>query len=232
MERIDKIIANQTVYSRKDVKKLVSAKKIKVNNNIINKSDIKIDIEKDNIYINDKKLEIKKYIYLVLNKPKGYVSATKDKNIQTVLDLIPKEYKKRNLFPVGRLDKDTTGLMIITDDGEFCHNVLSPKKHVSKIYKVLIDKEITNEMIFEFEKGVKLKEEICKSAKLEKITNNSCYVTLTEGKYHQIKRMFGCFNSKVLELERIQFGKFKLPLDLKQGEFRELNQNEIELLKK
>ena len=129
MERLDKIIGSQTIYSRKDIKDLVRKKRIKVNNQIVLKSDIKVDPTNDIISIDNNELVIKKYVYLMLNKPKGYVSATEDKNDSTVLDLVPEEYKHRDLFPAGRLDKDTTGLMIITDDGVFAHNILSPQKH-------------------------------------------------------------------------------------------------------
>jgi len=132
MERLDKIIVSQTNYSRKDVKELVKKKRVKVNNIIANKSELKVDSSCDKITIDDREITIKKYIYLILNKPKGYVSATNDKFDKTVLDLVPEKYRHRNLFPAGRLDKDTTGLMIITDDGAFAHNILSPKKHIKK----------------------------------------------------------------------------------------------------
>ena len=131
MERIDKIIAAQTEYSRKDVKKMISQKKIEVDGKIIKSADEKIK-ENAVIKINGKELNIKKNIYLILNKPKGYISATEDKNMKTVLDLVPEKYQHRALFPAGRLDKDTTGMMIITDDGKFAHNILSPKKHIKK----------------------------------------------------------------------------------------------------
>ena len=136
MERLDKIISNQTTYTRKEVKDLIKKKRITVNNEIVTKSDIKINEKIDIIKIDNRILNIKKYIYIMLNKPKGYVSATTDKSLPTVLDLLPHEYLHRNLFPAGRLDKDTTGLMLITDDGDFTHNILSPQKHVKKTYNV------------------------------------------------------------------------------------------------
>ena len=146
MERIDKIIATQTNYSRKEVKKLVLQKRVMVNGEIISKSDIKVDENNDKIEIDGNKINVKKYIYLILNKPKGYISATEDPKMPTILDLVPEQYLHRNLFPAGRLDKDTTGLMLITDDGEFAHNILAPKKHIKKVYKVEIDIPI-NEII-------------------------------------------------------------------------------------
>ena len=227
MERLDKVISSQTNYSRKDVKELIKQKKVMVNNNIVFKSDLKVDELRDEIIVNNEKIIIKKNIYLILNKPKGYVSATKDNFDKTVLDFVPLEFKKRNIFPAGRLDKDTTGMMILTDDGVFAHDILAPKKHIKKVYKVTIDKEITDEMIKGFLDGVMLNDGMCKTAKLEKIDNNIGIVTLTEGRYHQIKRMFACFKANVIELERIGMGEMMLPKDLQLGEIRELTSDEL-----
>jgi 16S rRNA pseudouridine516 synthase len=231
MERLDKIIGRETGYSRKDIKILVKNKRIKVNDEIVLKSDMKVS-EKDIIKLDNNIIELNEYIYLVLNKPKGYISATEDESVLTVLDLIDDKYRHRNLFPAGRLDKDTTGLMIITDDGAFAHNILSPKKHVEKIYNVKIDIPITEEMIFGFKNGVELIDGECKSTVLEKTGEYTCKVTLTEGRYHQIKRMFGCFKAKVVELERIKIGNFNLPNDLELGSFRELTEEELKLIKR
>ena len=228
MERLDKLIGSQTNYSRKDIKDLVKKRKILVNGEIVLKSDIKVDSSSDKIVVLGEELVFKKYVYLMLNKPKGYVSATEDKNDKTVLDLVPDEYKHRNLFPAGRLDKDTTGLMIITDDGEFAHNILSPKKHISKTYNVTIDIDMTDDMVIGFKNGVNLSDGECKSASLEITGKNTGIVILTEGRYHQIKRMFGCFGAKVIELERTAMGNFSLPSDLKLGEVREFSLEELE----
>lgn len=227
MERIDKVISTQTGYTRKEVKELIRKKKVLVNGNVINKSDIKIDPKLDKITVDSLNIEVKEYVYLILNKPKGYISATEDRSIPTVLDLVPREYLHRNLFPVGRLDKDTTGLMIITDDGKFAHNILSPQKHVKKVYSVTIDIPITDEMINGFEKGVMLSDGVCKGATLDKTETNTGVVTLTEGRYHQIKRMFGCFGAKVIELQRIGMGNLKLPNNLEVGQCRELAPEEL-----
>lgn len=233
MERIDKIISNQTTYTRKEVKELIKKKRITINDEILLKSDLKINLDTTTIKIDGIELKIKKYLYIMLNKPKGYVSATTDKLTPTVLDLLPKEYLHRNLFPAGRLDKDTTGLMLITDDGDFAHNMLSPKKHISKTYNVTIDISMTNEMVDGFNKGVNLSDGECKSAILKITGKNTGVVTLTEGRYHQIKRMFGCYKAKVIELERIALGNFYLPSDLKQGDYREFTKEELEkILKK
>ncbi len=233
MERLDKIIVSQTEYSRKDVKKLVAMNKVTVNGEIVKKSDIKIDFTVDKIKVNEKEIAIKENVYIILNKPQGYISATEDRNMKTVLDLIDKKYLHRELFPAGRLDKDTTGLMIITDDGKFAHNILSPKKHIQKVYEVTIDIPCTEEMINSFKKGIKLNDGICKSADMQIVNNNTAIVTLTEGRYHQIKRMFGCFGAKVVKLNRIAMGNLYLPKDLKLGESREITKEEMEsLLKK
>ena len=231
MERLDKVISNQTGYSRKEVKELLKNKRIKVNNEIVLKPEVKVDSKKDMISLDNKVLEIQKYVYLVLNKPKGYVSATEDNFDQTVLELVPDEYLHRNLFPAGRLDKDTTGLMILTDDGEFAHEILSPKKHVDKTYLVEIDKPLTEEMKDSFLKGIVLKDGVCKPSILEILDTYHAKVTLTEGRYHEIKRMFGTFQTNVVELKRISMGKFSLPKDLKEGDIRELTEEELKQIK-
>lgn len=227
MDRIDKIIVSQTNYSRKDVKKLIAQKRVTVNNEIILKPETKVDIQKDIISLDGNEINIQKNVYLILNKPKGYISATEDRNMKTVLDLVPEKYLHRELFPAGRLDKDTTGLMLITDDGEFAHNILSPKKHVKKIYNVTLDIQVNEKMVEEFKNGVKLNDGECKSAIMKITGEYTAQVTLTEGRYHQIKRMFGCFGAKVIELERIAMGNLNLPNDLLEGECRELTENEI-----
>ena len=230
MERLDKIIASQTEYSRKDVKYLALNKKLTVNGEIVRRSDIKVDPEKDEIAIYGKPMLVKKYVYLILNKPEGYISATEDKSQATVLELIPEEFKCREVFPVGRLDKDTTGLMILSDDGEFAHNILAPKKHVEKEYEVTVDIKVTEEMKQGFLEGVDLNDGVCKTAILEITGDYTANVTLTEGRYHQIKRMFGCFGAKVVKLHRTRMGKLVLPNDLEVGDSRELTEEEIKLL--
>jgi len=231
MERIDKIISNQLGISRKVVKELIKQKRVVVNEDLVLKSELKINPKTEKILLDNKEINIKEYIYLILNKPTGYISATEDRTMKTVLDLVPQEYLHRSLFPAGRLDKDTTGLMIITDDGNFAHEILSPKKHVKKTYNVKIDIPVTDDMVEGFKNGVKLNDGECKQAILEITGLNTALVTLTEGRYHQIKRMFGCFKAKVLELERISIGNLKLPSDLKLGSCRELTEEELKQIK-
>ena len=232
MERIDKIISSQTNYSRKDVKKLISQKKIRVNDEIVKRPEQKVNEQQDAIYIEGQKLDMKKNIYLVLNKPQGYISTTEDKTAKTVLDLVPEQYIRKGLFPAGRLDKDTTGMMIITDDGEFAHNILAPRKHIEKTYRVQIDIDITEEMKEKFKQGIVLKDHVCCPATIVVENKNTALITITEGKYHKIKRMFGCFGAKVVRLHRISMGGLQLPSDLREGQCRELTAEELEKVSK
>ena len=227
LKRIDRILSEQTNYSRKDIKKLVSKGEVLVNGNVVRKSDEKYAEDNISIKINGEEVRVNKHFYLLLNKPKGYVSTTVSDKDKTIIALVPDKYKTRTLFPAGRLDKDTTGLMLITDDGVFAHNILSPKKHIKKVYEVVIDKDVSDEMVYGFRDGVKLNDGECKSALLEKVDTNKCLVTLTEGRYHQIKRMFGCYKAKVLELKRICMGELYLPSDLGVGEVREVRDEEL-----
>ena len=232
MKRIDRIISEQTNYSRKEIKSLISKKKITVDDTIVKKPEEKYDESKVIIKIDGNEIVIKDHIYLILNKPEGYVSATEDENDKTVLELVPEKFNKKNIFPVGRLDKDTTGLVILTDDGEFSHNILAPNKHVKKAYEVELDIEVTKEMVDGFKSGVKLNDGVCKEASLEITGEKTAIVTITEGRYHQIKRMFGCFGAKVVKLNRIMVGSLYLPKDLKIGKVREASKEELDKIMK
>lgn len=217
--------------SRKDVKTAVSHGKVTVNGAVVKLSDHKVS-ESDEIFLDGNKISKNKHIYIVLNKPQGYVSATEDESQHTVLELVPPELFRKGLFPAGRLDKDTTGLMIITDDGDFAHRILSPKKHVRKSYAVTLDIPVTAEMKETFEKGVAISDGVCKPAGLAFGGKCDCTVTLFEGRYHQIKRMFGCFGAKVTALKRISIGGFSLPENLPEGQCRELDESELDLIEK
>lgn len=230
MERIDKIIASQGQYSRKEVKALIAKRRIAVDGRIVSSSSEKADPMTMLLTVDGKPLEFKRNLYLVLNKPKGYVSATEDREHPTVLELVPQEYRGRDLFPAGRLDRDTTGLMIITDDGVLAHNILAPKKHVPKRYHVELDIPVTEEMRLGFSEGVMLNDGVCKAADLIKTGEKTAEVTLREGRYHQIKRMFGCFGAEVVELKRLGMGRLTLPEDLAEGECREMSEEELALL--
>ncbi len=233
--RLDKFLSNCKIGSRNDIKKFVKAKRVKINGSIADKSDIKIDIDADEIIFDNKKIVYEKYIYLMLNKPKGVICSTYDKNEKTVIDILDDKYKDRGLFPVGRLDKDTVGLVIITNDGIFAHNSLSPKKHVLKKYFVFVTGKITDSDVYLFKDGIILDGDYkCKPAKLKIINaeddKSSALVEISEGKFHQIKRMFASLDKKVLFLKRISFADIELDENLKEGQYRPLNSNEINKL--
>ena len=215
--RLDKLLAHMNYGSRKEVKELIRKGYVLVNGEVVFNDDIKVNEETDDIVVADERVSYEKLLYFMLNKPDGYVSATYDPFDPIVLDLIP-GYEKRGLFPVGRLDKDTVGLLIISNDGKLAHKLLSPKNHVTKKYKI-------------FEDGVTLDDGyVCKPAKFELIEENHAYLTITEGKYHQVKRMMEAVDCHVESLKRVTFGPIELPNDLEEGCFRPLTKEEIELL--
>ena len=229
--RIDKYLSVALSQSRTDVKKLIKSGVITVNGETVKKADAKV-LDTDTVCLIGKPLEYKKYVYLVLNKPKGVLSASTDKKAKTVIDLVDEKYRHYDLFPVGRLDKDTTGLLLITNDGDFAHKIISPKSGTDKLYYARLDGAVTEEHIESFKKGVTLADGThCLPARLEAAGENSAYITVQEGKYHQIKRMFGTVGLGVNELERLSIGKFSLPDDLERGESRELTREEFKLLR-
>lgn len=234
-ERLDKFIATQNNLPRREARQIISRGKVSVNGALVRAFDTRIDPDKDVVALDGKQIVFKKYIYLVMNKPKGVLSATSDKRQNTVLDLVPGNLKRKELFPVGRLDKDTTGLLLITDDGEFAHRVISPKSNISKRYIVELDGEISNEVVDEFNKGVVLHDGTkCLPAELIVNSENrrQAEVTIMEGKYHQIKRMFGVYTLGVVELHRKSIGQFSLDENLKTGECREVTVDELSLIYK
>ncbi len=231
-QRFDKIISSQFNISRKDARIGIRKGKGTVNGAIIKDPSAQVSPDADISY-DGQALEYKKHIYILMNKPKGVLSATTDKNKKTVVDLVPPELKRNNLFPVGRLDKDTTGLLIITDDGEFAHNAISPKKDVLKTYIATLDGPVTQEMVEKFSQGVVLADgTVCKKAYLKPLSDNRAEIKISEGKYHQIKRMFGTVNLGVNELCRTGFGSLTLPQDLLEGECKELPIWEIQAMLK
>jgi len=190
-----------------------------------------IDADTATITYKGQAVNYKEFVYLVMNKPKGVLSASTDKNRQTVIDLVPPELKRANLAPVGRLDKDTTGLLLITDDGEFAHKIISPKSGILKTYEVTLDGTITPSIKEKFREGITLADGTkCLPAVLEILADNKALVQISEGKYHQIKRMFGTVELGVNELCRLKIGAFTLPPQLNEGDCRELNEQEMNLL--
>ncbi len=226
--RLDKFLSNNKQGTRTEVKKALKKGLCLVNDEVIKASDFKVN-EEDVVVFKGQVIanKINQKVYILLNKPKGVVSAKRDTFDETVMGLLGEEVSS-DLFPVGRLDKDTTGLLLITNDGEFAHNTLSPKKHVPKKYYVELDGNLPEGVEEEFKKGVKLnEEEVAKPSEIEVLESNTCYVTITEGKYHQIKRMFHRFGLEVVELSRISFGNLTLGEDLEIGEYRFLSEDEV-----
>lgn len=232
-QRLDKIIASMGTYSRREVKLLVRQGKILVNQQLIKSSEEKFDPDHDVILINDEPLNYRKNTYVMLNKPKGVISATQDPRERTVLSLLPAELMKPELFPVGRLDKDTTGLLLMTDDGELAHQLLAPGRHVEKVYLVRVNGILTEQDAGKFAEGITLADGYTTlPAGLDILSDSECYVTIHEGKYHQIKRMMAALGKPVEELKRIAMGPLKLDDSLAEGEWRFLTDEEIMSLKK
>ncbi|MEA5093450.1 MAG: pseudouridine synthase [Sedimentibacter saalensis] len=234
--RIDKMLSNIGVGSRKEIKQLAKNGLIKINDVVVKDSSKIIDTDIDVVKYNGETMKYVQHIYLMMNKPQGVVSATEDNYDKTVIDLLYDEDSFYEPFPVGRLDKDTEGLLLITNDGQLAHDLLSPKKHVDKTYYVEAAEEVTEEDIKTFEKGILLTEENYTTlpAKLEVIESgypSKCYVTIREGKFHQVKRMFIAINNEVTYLKRVSMGPIKLDDKLKLGEYRHLTEEELEILK-
>jgi 16S rRNA pseudouridine516 synthase len=237
LERLDKVLANLGYGSRKEVKILVRNGEVQIDGKAVKDSSMQVDPEKSVIVVSGVEVNYRKYIYLIMNKPAGVVSATFDNYDETVIDLLPEEYKIFEPAPVGRLDKDTVGLLLITNDGELNHRMISPKWHVDKVYFAEIDKEVSESDIKAFEEGVVLDDGYkCMPAKLSIIKadedGSEVEVTLHEGKFHQVKRMFNSVGKNVVFLKRIIFGPLILPEDLEEGDCRELTESEIEILKR
>lgn len=233
MERIDKIIAASGAASRSQAKVLLKKGLVLVNGEVIKSSDFKVDPDTAQIALDGKPVIYQKYIYIMMNKPKGVLSASSDKRAKTVVDLLPEHLKRPGLFPVGRLDKDTTGFLLITDDGPLAHDLLSPKKKIPKTYYVELDGEITDQVIDGFGLGVTLADgQEVMPAELTRLNGDrSALVTIKEGKYHQIKRMFGVFSLGVVSLKRLSMAGLTLDDTLFPGEARELSGEELLLLK-
>lgn len=231
LQRLDKIISTQFCIPRKVTKAIIHRGKVKIDGKVIRDPSLQVDVDKVTIEYKGQILDYKEHIYIMLNKPKGVLSASEDKNRQTVVDLVPSELSRQGLFPVGRLDKDTTGLILITDDGDFAHQVISPKKNIFKTYKVTLDGNLTKEGIALLEQGVTLADGTkCKPAVVKFAEENVCIINISEGKYHQIKRMFGVIDLGVNELERVAIGGLTLPENLPVGSAVELSKTQKELI--
>lgn len=232
MIRLDKYISQQCGITRSESRKLIRRGLVTVFGKPVREPDIKID-EQSSVKVEENEIDYKKDIYLMMNKPKGVVCSTDDKRSGTVTDLLSKEFKSRKIFPVGRLDKDTTGFLILTTDGEFAHKVISPRHDIYKIYDVVLDGAVTQGMKEKFSKGITLSDgtkclpcELC----INPLNENEARVKIKEGKYHQIKRMFGVVGLGVNELKRISIGNVELDKSLKCGEYRSLSSSELKII--
>ena len=229
--RLDKFLKDTGFGSRKEVKVLIKQKRVSVNDIVISNEGLSVNENIDIIKVDDKQVIYIKYVYIMLNKPQGIVSATIDNVHSTVIDLI-NDYKYLDLFPVGRLDIDTEGLLLITNDGALSHNLLSPKKHVDKTYYLETNEVLTSDDINQIESGVLIDNELTLPAKLEIVEDNKYLLTIHEGKFHQVKRMISSVGKKVTFLKRIKFGSLELDKNLPLGSYRLLTNEEIEELKK
>ena len=225
--RLDKFFSQTGTLTRSQAQKQLKLGKVTVNGETIKKADYKVDPDKDEIRYNEDKIVYRRFIYIMMNKPRGVVSATEDRDQKTVLDLLPEDLLKFDLFPCGRLDKDTTGLVVLTNDGISAHNALSPKKHVEKKYSFETADAYSDADLTAIESGITLKDGYStKPCKIERISETEGYIYLTEGKYHEIKRLFGARSNKITKLGRIGFGKLEIG-DLPEGDWRYLTEEEI-----
>lgn len=233
--RLDRILGNMGYGSRKDLKKYIKYGLVKVDGEAVKKSSIHVDPYKSIIEVNGERVEYKEKIYIMMNKPVDVISATYDRNHRTVIDLLEDRYLPFSPFPMGRLDIDTEGLLILTNDGKLSHEILSPKKHIPKTYYAHIEGEVNDEDIRAFKEGVFIDDDyrtlpselvIIESGNISKIQ-----LTIYEGKFHQVKRMFKSRDKRVIYLKRIEMGDLTLDEGLKLGEYRELTDEELEILK-
>lgn len=229
--RLDKYLTLQGIGSRTQVKEMIRKSKVKVNCEVIKKPEFHVDEENDKIELDGEILEYNKFYYYMLNKPAGVLSAVTDNNCKTVLNLLDVT-PKNGLFPVGRLDKDTEGLLLITNNGQLAHDLLSPNKHVDKTYYVELNGDLVDSDIDLFKEGLDIGEKSkTKPAILEILPErNKALITITEGKYHQVKRMFGAIGLTVTYLKRLSMGTLKLDDSLKPGEYRKLTEMEVKSL--
>lgn len=231
-ERLDKLLSSTGHWSRKEVKEMIRQGRVSVDGVKAKKPEDKCDPSLAAITVDGQAVDCAPFVYLMLHKPAGLLSATEDRDQKTVLDLLPEHLRRRGLFPVGRLDKDTEGLLILTDDGPLAHRLLSPKNHVDKLYYAEVDGQLETEDILAFQQGMTLGDGLeCMPAGLEILEGGErCLVTLREGKYHQVKRMLAARGKPVTYLKRLSMGNLKLDEDLEKGQWRALRPEELKAL--
>lgn len=227
--RLDKLLADMGIASRKELKQMIKSGRVSVDGVAATVPEMKLDAEKALVALDGKPLNYSRFHYYMLDKPKGILSVTEDKKQPTVLSLVTPEMRRMGLFPVGRLDKDTSGLLLLTDDGDFAHRVISPKSGVKKLYYAKVDGSLDERDIAAFSQGLILGDGTkCLPAQLEILSDDECHVTVMEGKYHQVRRMLASRGAPVLELRRLSIGALKLDESLGAGGLRELAQSEID----
>ena len=224
--RLDKYLVECGIGSRKEVKKIIDNKLVSVNDKIISSSKENVDEEKDIVKYKNEIIKYKKFRYYILNKKSGYITAVDDPRDKTVMDLLPEWVIKKDLAPVGRLDKDTEGLLLLTNDGQLNHRLLSPKSHVDKTYYAELEKNISEDDLEKLRNGVDIGGYMTMPALAEKIEDKKIHLTIKEGKFHQVKKMLEAVENKVVYLKRISFGNLKLN-DMELGEVREVNLEDI-----
>ena len=236
MERLDKFLARELNITRSGARSIIRSGGVSVNYSPAFSADSKIDPDADGVFVNGREISYNKYVYIMMNKPKGVISSSDGRRTgeKTVVDLLPPEMKRKDLFPAGRLDKDTTGFVLITDDGGFAHDILSPKNHIEKTYIAVLDKPFDAAVRRDFENGMELGGKTCMPAALESVGGHpACAkIVLKQGMYHQIKRMFKKHGITVLELKRIAMGALELDENLAPGQARYIGKEELSLVKK
>ena len=231
--RLDKYLSSSLIISRKDAAKLLKEGRVRVNGVVAKKGDDKVDEALDDVLFDGQSLKFSENIYIMLNKPQGLISATDTEGENTVLSLFDKSYANKGLFPCGRLDKDTVGLLIMTTDGELAHRLLSPKHHAEKTYYVECDKNFTDDDVLLMKEGIMMDGKKTQPAVLEILDDkNTAFITLTEGKFHEIKRLcYACKQKDVTYLKRLTFGGIVLDENLEEGEWRNLTDEELAVLR-
>lgn len=228
-ERLDKFISSQTQLSRREAAQAIRDRRVTVGGSVCRETDRKVDPSADAVTLDGSPVSYRRFVYYMMNKPAGTVSATEDRDERTVLDILPPGMMRDGLFPAGRLDKDTTGLLIITDDGDYAHRMLSPKKHVDKTYIAVLDREPGEELAGRFADGIVLADSTaCKPAQARPLGGCRAEVVISEGKYHQVKRMFAACGYTVAALKRVRIGALELDASLAPGEVRELTEEEAD----
>lgn len=227
LQRIDKILSSQNIASRSEIKTMIRAGRIVADGKTVKRPEEKFDPEAAEITLDGKPVCFKKFLYIMMNKPQGVLSASRDRHDRTVLDLLPPELFRKDLFPAGRLDKNTEGFILITNDGELAHKMLSPKSHVYKLYEAETDRELTDEDVSAFAGGISFGEQEFLPAEMKLIGRNKALVEICEGKFHQVKKMFQSVNAEVTALRRLRIGAVELDPRLGPGECRELTKIEI-----